>query len=218
MALYPVYPGVDIVFAETEDDVTQVTSERGLSPGLYNWVLDSRLIPTHEYGYFALCSMLFKKDPATFMSAYSGAMLSRMDADPDETNVAGYINEGFADFFASQVAGGTNQAPARSEHRIQQPVRPLLRMWNGQTLRQRDLLHHGAARPGPSLRALRRAGQLPREAEHRSRQHRALTVGPTRVKGPPLPSPAAAGTCSEALLSLAACCAPVPCVSSPSSP
>ncbi|HLM45705.1 MAG TPA: carboxypeptidase-like regulatory domain-containing protein, partial [Myxococcaceae bacterium] len=108
MALYPVYPGVDIVFAETEDDLTQVTSERGLSPGLYNWVLDSRLIPTHEYGHFALCSMLFKKDPATFMSAYSGAMLSRMDADPDETNVAGYINEGFADFFASQVAGGTN--------------------------------------------------------------------------------------------------------------
>jgi hypothetical protein len=108
MALYPVYPGVDIVFAETEDDWTQVSSERGMSPGLYNWVLDSRLIPTHEYGHFALCSMLFKKDPATFMSAYSGAMLSRMDADPDETNVAGYINEGFADFFASQVAGGTN--------------------------------------------------------------------------------------------------------------
>jgi hypothetical protein len=51
--------------------------------------------------------MLNAKDPATFMTAYAGAMLSRMDFTPDETNVAGYINEGFADFFASQVAGGT---------------------------------------------------------------------------------------------------------------
>jgi len=108
MALYPVYPGVDIVFAEREGSSLQVSSSQGSPPGIYNTALDSRLVPTHEYGHFALCSMLFKKDPLTFMSAYSGAMLSRMDGDPDETNVAGYINEGFADFFASQVAGGTN--------------------------------------------------------------------------------------------------------------
>lgn len=107
LALYSVYTDVDIVFAETADDEISVSPTHGSPAGTYNRVMDSRLVPSHEYGHFALCTILNKHDPATFMSAYAGAMLSRMDFEPDETNEAGYLNEGFADFFTSQVAGGT---------------------------------------------------------------------------------------------------------------
>jgi hypothetical protein len=71
-------------------------------------VSNSRSLMTHEYGHFALCSMLYDENPLTYTLAYSGAMLSRMDPNSDPDDVAGYVNEGFADFISSQVAGATN--------------------------------------------------------------------------------------------------------------
>jgi len=95
--LISVYSSADIILGE------RITANEN-----QDVIKESRLVPTHEYGHFAFCSMLYRSDPAKFMTLYSSAMLSRMDPDPEPTDEAAFINEGFADFLASQLTGGTN--------------------------------------------------------------------------------------------------------------
>jgi hypothetical protein len=70
----------------------------------------SRGIITHEYGHFSLCSLLHSQGPDNITMGYTDAMLKRISSGGDSGAGAesGYINEAFADFFAAQVAGGTN--------------------------------------------------------------------------------------------------------------
>jgi hypothetical protein len=73
----------------------------------------SRGVVIHEYGHFALCSLLASQGPTPIRVAYSDAAIQRitnLDAnnDPPPDHDGAYINEAFADFFTSQVAGGVN--------------------------------------------------------------------------------------------------------------
>lgn len=71
---------------------------------------DSRGIVSHEYGHFALCSLLYSERPGNITDGYTDAILSRIKEGgaPSASAEAGYINEAFADFFAAQVVGGVN--------------------------------------------------------------------------------------------------------------
>jgi hypothetical protein len=73
--------------------------------------LDSRGVLSHEYGHFALASMLYARHPANITVAYTEAIISRItntgeDNEPPPTHESAYINEAFADFFAEQILGG----------------------------------------------------------------------------------------------------------------
>ncbi len=68
----------------------------------------SRGIPTHEYGHFTFCSLLFKKSTTQFALQYSNAGIVRLGSNPEATNEDAFVNEGFADFIAGQVVGGVN--------------------------------------------------------------------------------------------------------------
>ena len=72
-------------------------------------VFFSRGVWTHEYGHYALCSMMDDATSTAFVQltvATVQQIFSGMDIEPgDEARI---LNEAFADFFAAQVAGGTN--------------------------------------------------------------------------------------------------------------
>jgi hypothetical protein len=70
----------------------------------------SRGAPTHEYGHFAMCSMLFDANPTYISTSWTNAVAERIGsgAEPPATKSAAYDIEAFADFFAGQVVGGTN--------------------------------------------------------------------------------------------------------------
>jgi hypothetical protein len=73
-------------------------------------VFYSRGIWTHEYGHYALCSMIASNGAAAALSSLTTlTMQTIFEAGTigpnDETRI---LSEAFADFFAAQVAGGTN--------------------------------------------------------------------------------------------------------------
>lgn len=68
----------------------------------------SRGVMTHEYGHFVLASMLYDEGIENITVAYTGAMLSLILNGDSAMSEGAYLNEAFADFFAGQVAGGTN--------------------------------------------------------------------------------------------------------------
>lgn len=72
--------------------------------------LRSRGVPTHEYGHFAMCSMLYDASAFRITTAWTSAVVDRIGsgADPGPIASKAYDIEAFADFFAGQVAGGTN--------------------------------------------------------------------------------------------------------------
>lgn len=75
--------------------------------------LRSRGVMGHEYGHFALCSLMAETAPTRFEFAWSDVILETilpqaLGRDRGLEHEASWLNEGFADFFASQVAGGTN--------------------------------------------------------------------------------------------------------------
>jgi len=64
----------------------------------------------HEFGHFVLCGLLYDEGVTNITVAYTDAAFQRIkDGDkPSPSSQGAYINEGFADFFAGQVVGGTN--------------------------------------------------------------------------------------------------------------
>ncbi len=70
----------------------------------------SRGVPTHEYGHFAMCSMLYDASVTYISTSYTDAAAARIasGAIPPPTESRAYDLEAFADFFAGQAAGGTN--------------------------------------------------------------------------------------------------------------
>lgn len=72
----------------------------------------SRGVATHEYGHFLFCDLMYRADPGKFGAAWSeivvDTVIGQIDGRPRERDEDVYLNEGFADFFAGQVAGGVN--------------------------------------------------------------------------------------------------------------
>lgn len=65
-----------------------------------------RGVGVHEYGHFVMCDLMASESELAFQSAWSQVILGSADqtADKEES----YMAEGFADFIAAQVAGGTD--------------------------------------------------------------------------------------------------------------
>jgi hypothetical protein len=79
--------------------------------------LKSRGVPTHEYGHFITCSMLYDSSITKISGTWTSAVIQRVGsgAVPPATASKAYDIEAFADFFAGQVAGGVNYfAPVNS--------------------------------------------------------------------------------------------------------
>ncbi len=70
--------------------------------------LHSRGVLTHEYGHYAMCSMLYADSVTKISTVWTSAVINRLAHDKEPTAEKGIIIEGWADFFAGQVAGGTN--------------------------------------------------------------------------------------------------------------
>jgi len=72
----------------------------------------SRGVLSHEYGHFILCSILYNE--FRLHDAYLQMIMERINNVDPTTNLppatadAAWINEAIADFFAAQLAGGTN--------------------------------------------------------------------------------------------------------------
>ena len=66
---------------------------------------DGRATATHEYGHFFLCSLLAQTKPSAYNAFWGQVTLHALK--DDDSQVRG-INEGFADWFASQAAGGVS--------------------------------------------------------------------------------------------------------------
>jgi len=63
-----------------------------------------RVTPSHEYGHFLFCDLLNRENAQTFNYVWSAVI---KDTLPSQKNTeVNQINEGFADWFASQVTGG----------------------------------------------------------------------------------------------------------------
>jgi hypothetical protein len=67
----------------------------------------SRNTPVHEYGHFVFCTLLDQTRMATFSRVWSQVLTFKNLDDGGSTEVKA-LNEGFADWFASQVGGGVN--------------------------------------------------------------------------------------------------------------
>ena len=73
----------------------------------YRGSTHSRLVPTHEYGHYALCSLMAARDENKFARMYGQAAADGVAGQTaDKPHV--YINEGFADFVSAQVVGGAD--------------------------------------------------------------------------------------------------------------
>ena len=76
---------------------------------IYRRNVQSRGTPTHEYGHYTLCNLLAQSyGDKAFRSAYSEAAIAGILHSDDASVQPLYINDGFADFFASEVVGGTS--------------------------------------------------------------------------------------------------------------
>jgi len=67
---------------------------------------ESREVPVHEYGHFFLCDLLNHENGRTFNYVWSQVIKNTVPPLDDENAEVTYINEAFADWFASQVVGG----------------------------------------------------------------------------------------------------------------
>ena len=67
----------------------------------------SRLVPVHEYGHFVFCTLLDDVGTNAFDLVWSQVLDPRNFGNDSSTAVKA-LNEGFADWFASQVVGGTD--------------------------------------------------------------------------------------------------------------
>jgi hypothetical protein len=67
----------------------------------------SRLTTVHEYGHFVFCTLLAKERMQTYNTVWS-QVLSLGNLSNEASSPVKALNEGFADWFASQVASGTN--------------------------------------------------------------------------------------------------------------
>jgi hypothetical protein len=65
----------------------------------------TRATATHEYGHFALCSLMFKNSVALFENGYLEATVGGLKETPSPSDPAPIVNEAFADYVAGQVAG-----------------------------------------------------------------------------------------------------------------
>ena len=71
--------------------------------------LTSRNIPSHEYGHFGMCSLLYHED-ATKMVQIPSLIIQRAleGQSATATDEVSYLMEGWADFIGGQTSGGTN--------------------------------------------------------------------------------------------------------------
>jgi hypothetical protein len=75
---------------------------------------NSRGVAVHEYGHVALCNMMANASLTDFGTAWTNVMVETLTAQDTSSDSRGpeheasWINESFADFIASQVAGGTD--------------------------------------------------------------------------------------------------------------
>jgi hypothetical protein len=71
--------------------------------------LSSRAVGSHEYGHFAMCSLLYDED-STKMVQIPSLIVQRIAAGryQQATDQASYIMEGWADFFTAQTASSSN--------------------------------------------------------------------------------------------------------------
>jgi hypothetical protein len=79
----------------------------------------SRGVTSHEYGHFSFCDMMFRNDPEKFSSVWVNAASDTIVSQVTKSDGAQvqdyFLNEGIADYFATQLAGGMNYfAPAGS--------------------------------------------------------------------------------------------------------
>jgi hypothetical protein len=65
-------------------------------------------VATHEYGHFAMCSLMYKENLRLFSNVNADIVHRTVAGGRDRGDDVLAINEGFADYFASQVAGGIN--------------------------------------------------------------------------------------------------------------
>ena len=78
--------------------------------------LVSRGIASHEYGHFAMCSLLSDEDPTKMVNIPSLIVQRVIDGTyGDATDEAAYIMEGWADFFAGQLVSGANYFDMENE-------------------------------------------------------------------------------------------------------
>lgn len=98
--VFELLAGGDILFPSAKGDYSNV---------------NSRGVATHEYGHFTLCSMMNALSPAQFVVAYNEAATQGLVTQQSPSATSSVLNESFADFIASQVAGGTNYA-APTDH------------------------------------------------------------------------------------------------------
>jgi hypothetical protein len=72
-------------------------------------IFQSRGLWTHEYGHYALCSMMNDSSNTSFAQLTTATVQQIfVGSDIGTGDEARILNEAFADFFAAQVAGGTN--------------------------------------------------------------------------------------------------------------
>jgi hypothetical protein len=86
--------GGDIIFPEGTD----------------NENMRSRGVITHEYGHYTLCNLLNSISPSKFAAVYDEAAAAGLLTGQSPNATGAVMNEAFADFITSQVAGGTNYA------------------------------------------------------------------------------------------------------------
>jgi Ca2+-binding RTX toxin-like protein len=93
----PVAPGLGsaLEFALTTDIVLPKDAQK------------SRLVPVHEYGHFVLCEGLYHFQKETFNNVWSQVIAKTVPRENPDAEIV-HLNEGFADWFASQVVGGAN--------------------------------------------------------------------------------------------------------------
>ncbi|MFT3924576.1 MAG: hypothetical protein QM778_18700 [Myxococcales bacterium] len=67
--------------------------------------VDSRNVAAHEYGHFVFCDLLANESMQTYNVVWSQVVVNAMAKSDGEVN---HLNEGFADWYSSQVMGGTS--------------------------------------------------------------------------------------------------------------
>ncbi len=71
--------------------------------------LRSRGVPTHEYGHFVMCALMYDEGAYDFGSAYTGVIMASLASEKERAeDDQSYVAEAWADFFSAQVAGGVN--------------------------------------------------------------------------------------------------------------
>lgn len=71
--------------------------------------LIARNIASHEYGHFAMCSLLYDQDWTKMVQVPSLIVQRAAEGSyGDATDEVAYLMEGWAELFAGQIAGGTN--------------------------------------------------------------------------------------------------------------